>query len=65
MIARLVAAVLGIQTANSTPPKQIGLVRAGVLIAGIMKHLADLDTAVAQLVAGSHRTRSLSQAQQP
>src|SRR5882724_11916521 len=49
---RAVAAVLGIRTANPDPPKQIGLVRADVRVAGAVEHLADLDAATEQLVAG-------------
>ena len=44
--------MLGIRTADPEPPKQIGLVRAGVHVAGVVEHLADLDAATEQFVAG-------------
>ena len=44
--------MLGIRTADPEPPKQVGLVRAGVHAAGVVEHLADLDAATEQLVAG-------------
>src|ERR1700692_2431452 len=47
-----VAAVVGIRTANPDPPKQIGLARADVHVAGAVEYLADLDAATEQLVAG-------------
>src|SRR6266478_3185655 len=49
---RAVAAVLGIRAADAAPPKQIGLIRAGVHVAAAMENLADLDAASKQLVAG-------------
>src|SRR3984893_17487154 len=49
---RAVAAMLGIRTANPEPPKQVGLVRAGVHPTGVVEHLADRDTAAKQLFAG-------------
>ena len=44
--------MLGIGTADPEPPEQIGLVRAGIHAAGVVEHLADLDAAAEQLVAG-------------
>ena len=44
--------MLGIRTADPEPPKQVGLVRASVHAAGVVEHLADLDAASEQLVAG-------------
>ena len=44
--------MLGIRTADPEPPKQVGLVRASVHAAGVVEHLADLDAAIEQLVAG-------------
>ena len=49
---RAVAAMLGIRTADPEPPKQVGLVRASVHAGGVVEHLADLDAATEQLVAG-------------
>jgi hypothetical protein len=49
---RAVAATLGIRTADPEPPKQVGLVGAGVHAAGVVENLADLDAASEQLVAG-------------
>src|SRR5580704_18602878 len=49
---RAVAAMLGIRTGDPEPPKQVGLVRAGVHAAGVVENLADLDAASEQLVAG-------------
>ena len=48
---RAVAAMLGIRTADPDPPKQIGLVRAGVHAVAV-EHFADLDAAIEQLFAG-------------
>jgi hypothetical protein len=44
--------VVGIRTANPEPPKQVGLVRASVHVAGVVEHLADPNAATEQLVAG-------------
>ena len=44
--------MLGIRTADPEPPKQVGLVRAGVHAAGVVENLADLDAASEQFVAG-------------
>src|SRR5712692_7761245 len=41
-----------IRAADPDPPKQVGLVRASVHAAGIVEHLADLDAATEQLLAG-------------
>ncbi len=49
---RAVAAMLGIRTADPEPPKQVGLVRAGVHPAAVVERLADRDTAAKQLFAG-------------
>ena len=49
---RAVAAMLGIRTADPEPPKQVGLVRAGVHAAAVVENLADLDAASEQFVAG-------------
>ena len=43
--------MLRIRTADSTAPKQVGLVRTSVDAAGLVEHLADLDSAPEQLVA--------------
>src|SRR5271155_3922190 len=48
---RAIAAMLGIRTADAEPPKQVGLVRASVH-ALVVEHLADLDAATEELVAG-------------
>src|SRR6476659_7668256 len=44
--------MLGIRTANPEAPKQVWLIGASVLVAG-MKHLADLDAPTEQLVTGA------------
>src|SRR5271166_4178691 len=44
--------MLGIWTADPEPPKQVGLVRAGVHAAGVVERLADRDPATKQLFAG-------------
>ena len=44
--------MVGIRTADPEPPKQVGLVRASVHAVGVVEHLADLDAATEQLVAG-------------
>ena len=44
--------MLGIRTADPEPPKQVGLIRAGVHAAAVVENLADLDPATQQLVAG-------------
>ena len=41
-----------IRTAHSDPSEQVGLVRASVDVAATMEHLADLDAATKQIVAG-------------
>ena len=43
----------GIATLNPNPPEQVGLVRASVNIAGAVEHLADLNAATEQILAGS------------
>src|SRR5262245_41166273 len=48
---RAVAALLGIRTADPTPPKEVGLVCARVHAVAV-EHLAHLDAATAKLVAG-------------
>ena len=45
--------MLGIRTADPEPPKQVGLIRAGVHAAAVVENLGDLDAASQQLVAGS------------
>src|SRR5271166_6460275 len=50
---RAVAAMLGIQTADPAPPKQVGLIRASVHAGVVVEHLADLDAAPEQLFASS------------
>jgi hypothetical protein len=49
--------MLGIRTADPEPPKQVGLVRAGVHAAGAVEHLADLDAAT----SSSSRAASMSE----
>jgi len=49
---RVVAAMLGIRTADPEAPKQVGLVRASVHAGVVVEHLADLDAPTEQLVAG-------------
>src|SRR5260221_7005739 len=49
---RTVAAMAGIRTVDPFAPKQVRLVRAGVLAAGTVEHLADLEAAIEQLRAG-------------
>jgi hypothetical protein len=44
--------MLGIRTADPTPPEQVGLVRAVVYAGRVVKHLADLNSATQELVAG-------------
>src|SRR6516162_5161673 len=44
--------MLGIRTADPEAPKQVGLVRSSVHAAVVVEHLADLDAATEQLVAG-------------
>ena len=44
--------MLGVRTANLDPPKQVGLVRAGVNASGTVEHFADLHTATDQFFAG-------------
>ena len=48
---RAVAAMLGIRTADSAAPKQVGLILAGVRAGGAVENLADLDAAGEQLFA--------------
>jgi hypothetical protein len=43
--------MLGIRTVDPDPPKQVGLVRADVHVAGAVKYLADLNAATEQIVA--------------
>src|SRR5919112_5345522 len=50
---RAVAAMLGIRTADSNTPEQVGLVRASVHVAGAVERLADLHAATEQLLASS------------
>ena len=45
--------MLGVRTVDPDPPKQVGLVRASVHAAGAVEHLADLNAATEQFVAGS------------
>jgi hypothetical protein len=40
--------MLGIRTVDPTPSKQVGLVRAGVRIAGAVEYLADPNAAMEQ-----------------
>ena len=48
---RAIAALLGIRTANPEAPKKVGLVRTSVNDVGLVKYLADLDTATEQVLA--------------
>ena len=43
--------MLGIRAVDPDPPKQVGLVRAGIHVAGAVKYLADLNAATEQIVA--------------
>jgi hypothetical protein len=43
--------MLGIRTADPDPPKQLGLVRANMHVAGVVEHFADRDAAAEQLLA--------------
>src|SRR5580704_11329019 len=44
--------MLGIRTVDPDPSKQVGLVAASVHVAGAVEHLADLDAATEQTIAG-------------
>jgi hypothetical protein len=48
----MVAAMFGIRTADSAPPKQIGFVRAVVHVGRAVEHLTDSNSATEELVAG-------------
>src|ERR1700692_4518427 len=48
---RAVAAMLGIRTVDPGPPKQVGLVWAGVHVVGAVEHFADLNAATEQILA--------------
>ena len=43
--------MLGIRTVDPDPPKQVGLVRTGVNVAGAVEHLADLNAVTEQILA--------------
>src|ERR1700722_17542897 len=44
--------MLGIRTVDPDPPKQVGLVAAGEHVAAAVEHLADLNAATEQIIAG-------------
>ncbi len=44
--------MLGVRTVDPDPPKQIGLVRTGVDVAGAVEHFADLNAVAEQILAG-------------
>jgi hypothetical protein len=48
---RAVAAMLGITAVDSNPPKQVGLVRAGLHVRGAVEHFADLNAVTEQILA--------------